>query len=187
MTIKNYGNRNLHVYFGKNANAERNLRENINEIKRLYANYKNKLKSFKPPNNANNHAKEIDKFINMLNYMHKKLRTLRAKYQIYHINNSHIKSNIKNLSGSIQEATNSRSRIVKKNNTANYVANLRKQINNIKQAHFNSPNLAHLPNNMRRRMINLFIMNDPRVRKLKNEINIYTTHVAPKHKPVFKS
>jgi hypothetical protein len=187
MTIKNYGNRNLHVYFGKNANAERNLRKNINNIKSLYLNYKNKLKSFKPPNNANNHAKEIDKFINMLNYMHKKLVSLHTQYKKYSVNNSHIKSNINSLLGSIQEAKNSRSRIVKKNNTANYVANLRKQINNIKQAHFISPNLAHLPNNIRRRMINLFIMKDPRVRRLQNEINIYTTHVAPKHKPVFKS
>lgn len=188
--MKNYRNRNVHVYFGKNANAERNLRKNINEIKRLIAIYFNKHKLIKNlPTNGNNYINKVDEVIKVIKELHKQLRVLHTKYQIYHVNNSLIKANINSAAKNLSEVSNFRSSLVKTNNNAiaNRVANLRKQINNIKKAHFNSPNLAHLPINFRRRYINLLIMKDPRVKNLQNEINIYTTHVAPTHKPVFKS
>lgn len=186
--MKNYGNRNVHVYFGRNDNAERNLRKNINEIKRLIAIYFNKHKLVKNlPANGNNYTNKVDEIIKILKELHKRLSVLHAKYQIYRVNNSLIKANINSAAKSLSAVSNFRSSLVKKNNTtnANHVANLRKQINNIKQGYFNSPNLAHLPINFRRRYINLYIRNEPRVKKLQNEINFFTRPV-PSH-PVFKS
>jgi hypothetical protein len=187
--MKNYRIRNVHVYFGKNANAERNLRKNINEIKRVIAIYFNKNKLVKnSPTNGNNYINKVDEAIKIIKELHKRLHVLHTKYQIYHVNNSLIKANINLAAKNLSEYTKFRSSLIKTNKSnANHVANLRKQINNIKQGYFNSPNLAHLPINFRRRYINLHIRNEPRVKKLQNEINIYTTHVAPTHKPVFKS
>jgi hypothetical protein len=142
--MKNYRNRNVHVYFGKNANAERNLRKNINEVKRVIAIYFNKNKLVKnSPTNGNNYINKVDEAIKIIKELHKRLHVLHTKYQIYHVNNSLIKANINLAAKNLSEYTKFRSSLVKKNNTtnSNYVANLRKQINNISDYSFNNSDL----------------------------------------------
>ena len=203
--MKNYLNRNVHVFFGGNAIAERNLRSNMNSMRRLFTqihSLKANLNHARQTNNVNKYAKKYHEARDTIIEMVKRLNALKTKYNTYGVNTKHIKENINHASRASANLNRSSQNMHKKftnsratggasgsgqvNNTATHVASLKKQINNIKRAHLNSGNFAHLSNNIRQRMITLFIMNDPRVKKLQNELNFISSK-PPSHKPKHRS